>query len=157
MRSYLFLAFAIILGLVLPSGALAGDDGDYRDVSRRAFVGLWEAIDSGDGSTQLLSITCSHRRTCDVRLSDTAFKLSCPNNPIGDQIGFAHGVGSIKRNVLTVDFTLYCDPFDPDHEDIPTATQLNYFELDRRNGTLTNSNVDPKREGLENVFYKISK
>jgi hypothetical protein len=155
MRFQLFLASAVILGLVFTNGTMAHGSG--RDVGQRPFVGLWQAIDSGDGSTQTLSITCSHRNTCDVRLSDTAFKLSCPNNQIGDQIGFAHGVGSIKRNVLTVDFTLYCDPFVPDVEDIPTAEQLNYFELDRRNGTLTNSNEDPKRKGLENVFHKISK
>ena len=157
MRGYLFLAFTIILCFALPSGARTDDVSRHRNLGHRAFVGLWQAIDSGDGSIQSLSITCSHRGSCDVRLTDTAFKLSCPHRPIGDQIGFAHGVGSITRNVLAVDFTLYCDPFVLGMEDIPTGTQLNFFKLDRGNGTLTNANDDPKRKGLENVFHRISK
>ena len=57
---------------------------------RSSFVGLWQAIDSFDGSTQFLSVTCSRISDCDIRLNDTSFTLSCPN-----QIGFAQGAGMV--------------------------------------------------------------
>ena len=111
------------------------------------FVGLWQAIDSFDGSTQLLSITCSRQGDFDVRLNDTAFTLSCQN-----QIGFARGVGSINRNVLTVELTLHCSNLDGTSDLV--GSQVNEFVLDHRNGTLLNINDDP---GLANVFHRISK
>ena len=140
MRCYVFLAFAVILGLVVPSGTMA-------DVGRRAFNGLWQAIDSLDGSTQFLSITCSSKQACDVRLNDTAFTDVCPN-----QIGFARGEGSIERRELSVVLTLTCTT--PDGPSAPLS-QLNKFVLDRKNGTLTNINDDPVP--VPNLFHKISK
>ena len=99
MRRQLFLSAAVILGLILVGGPGVGDDEDVdRNFGRRAFVGLWQAIDSFDGSTQLLSITCSRGGGCDVRLNDTLYTLSCPN-----QIGFAQGDGTVRRDVLTVE------------------------------------------------------
>lgn len=118
-----------------------------HDNGQRRFVGLWQAIDSFDGSTQLLSITCSRQGDFDVRLNDTAFTLSCQN-----QIGFAQGVGSINRNVLTVELTLYCSNLDGTSDLV--VSQENEFVLDRRNGTLLNINDDP---GPANVFHRISK
>jgi hypothetical protein len=140
----LYLASAVILGLVLTSPSVADDS---RGGSQEAFVGLWQAIDSFDGSTQLLSITCTRDRSCDVRLNDTAFTLSCPN-----QIGFARGVGSIKGDTLSVDLTLQCSNLDGTSS--PAGTQENEFVLDRRNRTLTNLNDDPVP--VPNVFHKIS-
>jgi hypothetical protein len=142
----LFLALAVILGLVL-AGTSRADDG-RRGGSHKAFVGLWQAIDSFDGSTQFLSITCTNHKSCDVRLNDTAFTLSCKN-----QIGFARGEGSIEGDTLTVDLTLYCS--NPDGTSDLAATQENAFVLDRRNGTLTNINDDPVP--VPNVFHKISR
>jgi hypothetical protein len=101
-------------------------------------------IDSFDGSTQRLSITCGKGGACDVRLNDTAFTLSCPN-----QIGFAHGQGSIEGSKLVVDLTLTCA-----NDEEPSETQLNEFVLDRRYGTLTNYKDDPVP--VPNVFHKIS-
>ena len=144
MRYNLFFAFSVILGLVLTSVSIADDT---HGVGQRAFVGLWQAIDGFDGSTQLLSITCSSDRSCEVRLNDTAFTLSCDN-----QIGFARGVGSIKRNVLTVALTLYCSNLDG--TSTLAGTQANEFVLDRRNRTLTNINDDPLLR--PNVFHNIS-
>jgi hypothetical protein len=149
MQRHTFVLSTVILGLALAYGALADDDGHGRQGSgAAAFVGLWQGIDSFDGSTQLLSITCSRARACDVRLNDTAFTLSCQN-----QIGFAQGVGSIDRRVLTVDLTLYCSNL------YGTSTlagsQMNEFVLDRGNGTLTNVNDDPVP--APNVFHKISR
>lgn len=141
MRRQLSLAAALILGLVLIGGPSVGDDASDRSSRRRAFVGLWQAIDSLDGSTQLLSITCSRGGGCDVRLNDTLFTLSCPN-----QIGFAQGDGSIRRDVLTVELTLTCGD--------TAVSQLNEFVLDRKNDTLTNFNDDPS---LPNVFHRISR
>jgi len=46
-RKVLFLASAVILGLVLTSASMA----DARGGGQEAFVGLWQAIDSFDGST----------------------------------------------------------------------------------------------------------
>ena len=139
----LFLASAVILGLVLTSASMA----DARGGGKAAFVGLWQAIDSFDGSTQLLSITCTRDRSCDVRLNDTAFTLSCQN-----QIGFARGVGSIKDDTLNVELTLHCSNLDG--TSTLAGTQENAFVLDRRNGTLTNINNDPLP--VPNVFHKIS-
>ena len=171
MRIPLFLASAVILGLVPTTGALADDrDDDDRDGGQQAFVGLWQAIDSLEGSTQYLSITCSRRSECDVRLNDTSFTDACKDksseeipeensdeNSDENLVGFAHGVGWINRNVLSVELTLYCDPFDPKLPDDPDGTQENEFVLDRRNGTLTNFNDDSLRNDLRNVFHRISK
>jgi hypothetical protein len=96
---------AVLLAVVQISTVVRADDA--RGGGQEAFVGLWQAIESFDGSTQLLSITCTRDRSCDVRLNDTAFTLSCQN-----QIGFARGMGSIKGNTLTVDLTLYCSNLD---------------------------------------------
>jgi hypothetical protein len=140
----LFLSFCSGFFLLLPFSivpALADDD-------QEAMVGLWQAIDSFDGSTQLLSITCSQRSDCDVRLNDTAFTLSCHN-----QIGFAQGVGSIEHNVLAVELTLHCSNLDG--TPVLVGSQENEFVLDRRSNTLTNINDDPTP--VPNVFHKISK
>lgn len=141
----LFLASAVALGLILASVCMAREP---NVVGRQPFVGLWEAIDSFDGSTQLLSVTCTSDRSCDVRLNDTAFTYSCQN-----QIGVARGVGSIKGNTLTVELTLYCSNLNGTSTLI--GTQENAFVLDRGNGTLTNINNDPVP--VPNVFHKISR
>jgi hypothetical protein len=142
MRRSLLFAFSVIFGLFLTSVSMADDS---HGVGQRAFVGLWQAIDSFDGSTQLLSITCDSDRSCDVRLNDTAFTLSCQN-----QIGFAR---SIKHGVLTVDLTLYCSNLDG--TSTLAGTQVNEFVMDRRSGTLTNINDDPVP--VPNVFHRISR
>lgn len=144
MRRNLFPAFAVILGLTLSGWTLAGNT---HDTGPRPFTGLWQAIDSFDGSTQHLSITCSPDRSCDVRLNDTAFTLSCLN-----QIGFAQGTGLVSRDVLTVELTLYCSNLDGTSS--LAGTQINEFVLDRRDGTLTNLNDDPAP--VPNVFHRIS-
>ena len=144
MRRNLIFAFSVTFGLVFTNVSMAYDT---HGVDQQDFVGLWQAIDSYDGSTQLLSITCARDRSCDVRLNDTAFTLSCK-----DQIGFARGVGSIKGGVLTVDLTLYCS--DLDGTSSFAGSQENEFVLDRRNRTLTNINDDPVP--VPNVFHRIS-
>jgi hypothetical protein len=123
---------------------------------RQAFVGLWQGIDSFDGSTQYLSVTCKSRKSCDVRLNDTSFGLSCPG---GSQTGFGRGEGSIKRNVLSVALKLRCA------DGTGHPAQDNLFILDRRNGTLTNENNDfdgdltsfEEPKPVFNVFHKISR
>ncbi len=149
MRYYPFQAFVGILGLVLASAVMA-DNGGVRSSAfgQETFVGLWQAIDSFDGSTQLLSITCARDNSCDVRLNDTAFTLSCQN-----QLGFARGQGSIKGGVLTVDLTLFCSNLNGTSNQ--AGTQTNEFVLDRRNRTLTNINDDPVP--VPNVFHRISR
>ena len=147
MQRHTILTSAIILVVALAQGSMANADDDHNNFDRSAFVGLWQAIDSYDGSTQYLSITCSRQRTCDVRLNDTAFTLSCQN-----QIGFAQGVGSIDRYVLTVELALYCSNLYG--SSTLAGSQMNEFVLDRRNGTLTNINDDPVP--APNVFHKIS-
>jgi len=136
-----------MIGFALNSPSMA-DDHDSRHGGQKDFVGLWQAIDSFDGSTQYLSITCARDRSCDVRLNDTAFTLSCQN-----QIGFARGVGSIEDDTLTVDVTLYCSNLDG--TSTQAGSQLNAFKLDRRNGTLTNINDDPVP--VPNLFHKLSR
>jgi hypothetical protein len=140
----LSLASAVILVLALPGAIMADNSGVG---GHKAFVGLWQAIDSFDGSTQFLSITCARDKSCDVRLNDTAFTLSCEN-----QIGFARGEGSISGDTLTVELTLYCSNLDG--TSTLAGVQQNAFVLDRNNGTLTNLNDDPSP--TPNVFHKIS-
>jgi hypothetical protein len=142
-RRTLALASAALLGL-LPTAGLA--DGPRRG-GPEPFVGLWQALDSFDGSTQLLSVTCDRDGACDVRLNDTAFTLSCQH-----QLGFARGTGSIERNTLNVELTLYCSNLDG--TSTLAGTQQNAFVLDRANGTLTNINDDPVP--VPNVFHRIS-
>ena len=146
MRRHLLLGCTAILGLILVHGAMADNDNGHQGADR-AFVGLWQGIDSFDGSTQYLSVTCSRQRTCDVRLNDTAFTLSCQN-----QIGFARGVGSIEGPVLEVELTLYC--LDLYGTSYLAGSQANEFVLDRRNGTLININDDPVP--VHNVFHRLS-
>ena len=154
MRGYLTLMAMITLGLFLSGASIADDDYDDDDRDRRngrsigtdAFVGLWEGIDSFDGSTQRLSITCSRRNRCDVRLNDSLFTLSCEN-----QIGFARGRGRIKRGVLSVNLTLTCQGTDGGEVSVE---QFNRFVPDLRNRTLTNLNDDPS---VPNVFHRISR
>jgi len=145
MRHKLFRAPAVILGLALSNWTMADHT---HETGHRSFIGLWQAIDGFDGSTQYLSITCTPENSCDVRLNDTAFTLSCLN-----QIGFAQGTGSVMHNVLTVEFTLYCSNLDGTSS--LAGTQVNEFVLDRRNGTLTNLNDDPVP--APNVFHRISR
>ena len=144
MRRSLFIVFSLILGVVLTGVVKANE---RHDAGQSPFVGFWEAIDSYDGSTQRLSVTCARDKSCDVRLNDTAFTLSCNN-----QIGFAHGVGSIDGNVLTVNLSLACS--NPDGTTTPAGSQLNKFVLNPRNKTLTNLNDDPVP--VRNVFFKVS-
>jgi len=144
MRRNLLLAISVLLGLVLTSVTVADA---AKGAAQRPFVGLWQAIDSFDGSTQFLSITCAPNGSCDVRINDTAFTHSCEN-----QIGFARGIGSIERDVLTVEVTLYCSNLDG--TSTLAGTQVNEFVLDRRNRTLTNINDDPVP--VSNVFHRIS-
>jgi hypothetical protein len=145
MSDKLFPALAVVFGIVLSGVVLAGNtDG----TGYRAFSGLWQAIDSFDGSTQTLSITCAPYGPCDVRLNDTAFTNSCQN-----QIGFAQGAGSILRDVLSVEFTLYCSNLDG--TSTLAGSQANEFVLDRMNRTLTNLNDDPVP--VPNVFHRISR
>lgn len=141
----LFPAFAVLLTLALPGAGLADNT---RDTGQHAFTGLWQAIDSFDGSTQYLSITCTPEDSCDVRLNDTAFTLSCT-----DQIGYAQGTGSVLRDTLTVELTLYCSNLDG--TSTLAGAQANAFVLDRRSGTLTNLNDDPVP--APNVFHRISR
>jgi hypothetical protein len=150
MRGHLFIMIiAVIFGLILTNETMTTDGANHdRDVGYRAFVGLWQAIDSFDGSTQFLSITCSREKSCDVRLNDTAFTLSCRN-----QIGFAQGVGSIQGDVLTVELTLSCSNLDGTSD--KAGTQENEFVFDHKNGTLTNNNDDPTP--VSNVFHRISR
>lgn len=146
MQRSLLIVSTIILGFALAQVATA-DENSHGRVNYRAFEGLWQAIDSFDGSTQLLSIACSRSATCDVRVNDTAFTHSCQN-----QLGFARGVGSIELRVLTVELTLYCSNLDG--TSTLAGSQLNEFVFDRSHSTLTNINDDPVP--VSNVFHKIS-
>ena len=87
MHRHFIFAIAVMFGMISADVVIASDDDDRRG-GRQAFVGLWQGIDSFDGSTQYLSITCKNRKSCDVRLNDTSFGLSCPGEA---QTGFARG------------------------------------------------------------------
>jgi len=144
-RSALFRPTLLLAAMLT---AFAPTPVNAQNPAHPVFEGLWQAIDTNDGSTQLLSITCPRGTACDVRLNDTAFTLSCPN-----QIGFAHGSGHIVRNVMSVELTLNCT--EPDGSSTAVGSQFNEFVLDHRAGTLTNLNDDPIP--FPNVFHRISR
>ena len=147
MPYYFLFASVVILCSCVTNVTFADNDRDNekdRHDQVEAFVGLWQAIDSFDGSTQRLSVTCSNRKKCDVRLNDTAFTDACQ-----DQImGFAQGKGRIKNGVLSVKLTLTCS-------NSMTLEQQNFFVLNPKNGTLRNDNSDDLE--FPNVFHRISK
>ena len=155
MHRYLTLVAIVALGFFVASASIANDrdDDDGRDrrhgrsVGPDTFVGLWEAIDSNDGSTQRLSITCARKNRCDVRLNDSLFTDSC-----ADRIGFAQGFGRVRRGQLVVNLTLTCEGTEGGKI---SEVQFNRFVPDLWNRTLTNFNSD----GLEfpNVFHRISR
>jgi len=136
---------AALLATAFAASAFAKGD---RAASAAGFEGLWQAIDTFDGSTQHVSILCDRGGECDVRLNDTAFTLSCPN-----EIGFARGTGRIRGDILSVELTLRCT--NPDGTSDVAGSQENEFVLDRRRGTLTNRNDDPV--DFPGVFFRISR
>ena len=144
-RTLLFNAMLLFVAALL---TVVPATGQAQNPAFPAFEGMWQAIDTHDGSTQLLSIRCTRGAGCDVRLNDTAFTLSCPN-----QIGFAHGTGHIVRNVMSVELTLRCT--NPDGTSDEVGSQFNEFVLDPRAGTLTNLNDDPVP--FPNEFHRISR
>jgi hypothetical protein len=133
---------AFVLGLSFAGGAGAEDRHHDRYIGSRFFIGLWEGIDTFDGSTQSLSVTCSGGKLCDVRLNDTFFS-DCEGG-----LGFARGEGLINNGVLTIaEFLLTCSNGDL------LSESGSSFVLDVRNSTLTyhdNSHEPPI------VFHRIS-
>ncbi len=107
------------------------------------FSGLWEGIDTGDGSLTQRQITCAQDDSCLVLGADSLFSF-CETNQ-----GILRGQGSIDGNVLNVpDFTLTCIQ---DNKEVSVDTT---FSLDLHNRTLLEESVDPNISPI--TFHKVS-
>jgi hypothetical protein len=73
------------------------------------YSGIYEGIDTDDGSRQLLSIQCT-RNTCDFKLSDTSFS-SCNTTLNGADV-LTNGLASASgvNNMASFKFNLACAP-----------------------------------------------
>jgi hypothetical protein len=89
------------------------------------FVGLWEAVDSGDGGHQVLSITDNGDGTVKLLVYDTFFSLCDGSRGIGQ----GTGVSLPGRSLQSDDFTVIC------FETNQTQTTPTTFRLDP-DGTL---------------------
>ena len=65
MRRHLFLVSAVVLGLVIASGSSARGYDHFQ-----AFVGLWQAIDLNDGSTQLNEFVLNRKNNTLTNVND---------------------------------------------------------------------------------------
>jgi hypothetical protein len=84
--------------------------------------GIYEAIDSDDGSRQLLTVLCD-ANNCDFRLSDTSFS-TCKANVNGTEVitnGYATAVD--VTNLASFKLKLACAPV-PNANVVATAFEL---------------------------------
>lgn len=124
-RMPLTLSATLLLACVAATPSLAANT--------RAFAGLFEGVDTNDGSLTQRQIICADGASCTVLGSDTFFSL-CVDS---DGRGILQGDGTIRGDVLSVPaFTLTCA------DGTTAVTVPTTFTLDRGTGTLVEQ-VDP--------------
>lgn len=139
-----------LLGLLLCRGSLATNYGKTLE----KYIGLWQAIDTFDGTTMTFSITCD-KKECDVRLNDS-YRSDTPSLDTcleGNGRFFAWGTGKPKgQNKLAIkDFTFVCAG-DPTNEVMQKGDVLRY---DNYNKVLS-LETDDEGYRYPPVFHKIS-
>ena len=106
------------------------------------FVGLWEGIDSSDGSVATLEITKNEDRSVDLLVSDPHWSR-CES---GRGMGKGTGVATSKNTLSFDDFTIQC--FESSIEPKPLAGQLILGADGSLTRTISSSNVPM-------IFFRI--
>ncbi len=127
-RWWATLAWLCVLGL---SGVAVADAGNNAGF----FIGLWQGIDTEDGSRLLLSVDDIDRDgTLTVRLSDTFFS-GCVAAGYSGSPGLADGPATAQRTTLSWKFSLKC--YDPGFNGLVEIRTGDFaFEAHRNNRTL---------------------
>ncbi len=135
------LLLLLIFTIMFSSIACTNQEGKTR-VSQ--FSGLWEGIDTGDGSLTQRQITCAQDDSCLVLGADSLFSF-CETNQ-----GILRGQGFIEGDILKVpDFTLTCIQ---DNQQVSVDTSFS-FEPDNR--TILEETVEPSISPIR--FHKVSR
>ncbi len=139
-KSVIVLIF-LILTIMFSSIACTNQEGSPK-VSQ--FIGLWEGVDTGDGSLTQRQITRTPDGSFIILGADSFFSF-CKINQ-----GILRGEGSIEEDVLKVpEFTLTCFK---DKKEVSVDTS---FSFDHQNRTLLEKTVDPTISPI--TFHKISR
>ena len=138
-KSVILLIF-LILTITFSSIACTNQEGNPK-VSQ--FIGLWEGIDTGDGSLTQRQITRTPDGSFMILGADSLFSF-CKTNQ-----GILRGQGSIEEGVLKVpEFTLTCFK---DNKEVSVDTT---FSFDPQNRTLLEKTVEPTISPI--TFHRIS-
>ena len=142
MRSKSIIVLMLLIIMIMFSSVACTNQGGKTRVAQ--FSGLWEGVDTGDGSLTQRQITCTKDGSCLILGADSLFSF-CDTNQ-----GILRGQGSIDGDVLNVPgFTLTCIK---DNKEVSVDTT---FSLDRHNLTLLEQTVEPSISPI--TFNKISR
>lgn len=98
---YAFFLLNIVTIFVQPSYANGNGNNNH-------FSGLWQGIDSGDGSLSFLSISdANNDGVMTIRLGDTFFSM-CKEAGYAQNPGLVEGTGTVQNMVLTWDYSFKC-------------------------------------------------
>ena len=136
------LALLLLLFLSGISGAAIAAPGEKNGF----FIGLWQGIDTQDGSVLLLSISDNDRDgILNVRLTDTFF-TECAKSGYSSSPGQADGPSTVKNRTLSWEFSFKC--YDPvTHTLFEIMTGDFHFVANRRDKTLVDD------DGV--IFYRV--
>jgi len=132
----------VVSAFLLPGNAAA--------VGNRFFIGLWQGIDTLDGSEMLVSINDNDRDgILEVRLTETFFATCIAQNKgFSGSPGILEGTGTVNGKILTWNFSFKCyDPATNSLTEILTGPST--YEAHRRDNILVDE------EG--NIFHRIGK
>lgn len=110
------------------------------------FIGLWQGIDTQDGSVLLLSISDNDRDgILNVRLADTFF-TECIKSGYSSSPGQADGPATVKNKTLSWEFSFKC--YNPaTYSLFEITTGVFHFVANRRDKTLVDD------DGV--IFYRV--
>jgi hypothetical protein len=136
--------FVLLLLLFVPgiSGA------DATASSKRFINGLWQGIDTEDGSETLISISDNdHDGILDIRLTDTFFS-SCVGYEYSGSPGLVDGPATFHNKTLSWAFSFKC--YNPGTNELVEVEQGNAsFVYNRQNKTLVDESG--------NIFYRVDR
>ena len=124
----------VVLTMALVVPGIAGANGT------RFFIGLWQGVDTLDGSEILVSISDNNRDgILEVRYTETFFTTCIAQDKgFNGSPGLVEGVGTIEAKTLTWTFSFKCyDPATNSLAEIETGTAT--FEANRRNNILVDA------------------
>ena len=135
--------FALSLLLFVPgiSGA------DVTASSKSVLNGLWQGIDTQDGSETLISISDNnHDGILDIRLTDTFFSICVSDYGLSSSPGLVDGPATFQNGTLSWAYSFKC--YSPATNSLVQVEQGNAsFVYSPRNKTLVDENG--------NIFYRV--